>query len=308
MPEIVNPMHPVPTEIADELRSIDEQEMATASQRVELAKAARPTPEERKHRTALYQEIFGSVGLDADNSRSQAAFLSDSQFERIRRHDLSAPYIYPNRVPMDFEPVEPFNSDPSFWAADWNWSGTSPYVGESQADGIHFRGMLTYDGGDLIFRNFGLKSRYEIQANRIPRPDRPPWRSAPNAQLWGELRGYTGQGGLFEGDRWSKCWMVRRQTLYQFVFGPSGPVARTIGEGIDVQTIFFEENQSRLVTHRLPGFQPMPQVVLNSIFPGLSVWAELEVRFEIQLEGNSFFWIHPFDVLVALSQWPLEPL
>ena len=102
--------------------------------------------------------------------------------------------------------------------------------------------------------------------------------------------------------------MITRQTLYQFVFGPSGSVARTIGEATNVQTIFFEENKGRAVNHILPGFRFMPQVTLNSFSPGLSIWAELEIRLEIQLEGNSFFWIHPFDLLIRGFQWPLVPI
>ncbi|OOO02956.1 MAG: hypothetical protein USCGTAYLOR_00785 [Chromatiales bacterium USCg_Taylor] len=49
----------------------------------------------------------------------------------------------------------------------------------------------------------------------------------------------------------------------------------------------------------------MPAVVLNRIFGGASIWAELEVRFDIQLEGNALHWIDPFDLLIRGFQWPL---
>lgn len=308
MNQIVHSKHPVPKEVAEGLLSHAEQEAAAAAQQFELSKLARPTAEERNLRTGVYESLFRSTGIDVDKYRSQSSSIAKQQFDRINRSDLASLNSYSDITPMDFEPPEPRGPDPSFWAADMEMFGTAPFTREIQADGLDFRGKKTYDGGDLISLVFGEKSRYELHANRVPRPERPPWRSAPHVELFGELMAWTGSRGLFYGDRWSKCWMIRRQTLFQFVFGPSGPVARTIGEATDLQTVFFEENQGRTVFHRLSGFQPMPQLVLNSIFPGISIWAELEVRFDTQLEGNSLFWIHPFDLLVRGFQWPLEPL
>ena len=306
MNQIVNPKHPIPKEVTEGLLRQEEGETAAAAQRFEIAKLGRPTAEERKLRMGLYESVSKLAGIDVDQYRAESSGIAKRQFDGFNRDDLIQLDRYAGFIPMEFEPTEP--SDHSFWAADWSWFNVGPFTAEGQADGIHFRGKKTYDGGDLIFLNFGIKSRYELQANRIPRPERPPWRSSPHVELFGELVAWTGPGGLFEGDRWSKCWMITRQTLYQFVFGPSGSVARTIGEATNVQTIFFEENKGRAVNHILPGFRFMPQVTLNSFSPGLSIWAELEIRLEIQLEGNSFFWIHPFDLLIRGFQWPLVPI
>lgn len=309
MIHIVNPKHPVPKEVAEGLLSYTERETAAAAQRFELSKLARPTPEERKLERTFYESILRSAGIDVDEYRSQSSAIAKQRLDRINRSDIVSLH-YSDLSPMDFESPEPRSSDPSFWYSNSTISSTAPFTGEGQADGIHIRGKKTYDGGDLLSLNFGVTSRYELQENRVLRPDRPPWRSAPHIELFGELMAWTDSQGLFDGDRWSKCWMILRQTVFQNVFGPSGTYAYTLGTNTVVREppIFFEENKGRVMTHRFPGFQPMPQVDITRIFPGISIWAELEVRFEIQLEGNSLFWIHPFDLLVRGFQWPLEPL
>lgn len=204
----------------------------------------------------------------------------------------------------------PMRQDDNFWAATSTFFATPPYVAEARADGFHFRGKKTYNGSSLIKLSFGVKSRYELHASRVPRPNQPPWRSAPHVELFGQLLAWTERGGIFSGDNWSKCWMIRRQTLSQFIFAQPGTNnERKIGEAIEVQNIFNEENRGRNQSHRFIGHQPMPPVVLTQIFPGVSIWAELEVRFDIQLEGNSLLWIeHPFDIVVRGFQWPLRPI
>jgi len=308
MNPIAHPKHPVPKEVAEGFLRYGEQEAAAAEQRSEVARRERPTADERRLRAGLHERLYRSAGVDVDQYRSQSSAAAKQQLDRLQEGARVSLPLGPDLRPMDWEPPEPRSSDPSFWWAESNWFGTPPYAGEFQADGLHFKGKRSYDGGSLIFLHFGVNARFALDANRVPRPERPPWRSAPHVELFGELVGWTGPGGIFEGDRWCKCWMVRRQTLWQWQFGPSGPVQQIIGDGIHTQTIFDAENQGRHLVHRLPGFQPMPSLVLNGIYAGAPIWAELEVRFDIQLEGNSFLWIHPFDVLVRHFQWPLEAL
>ncbi|SDF46019.1 hypothetical protein SAMN04488542_11142 [Fontibacillus panacisegetis] len=204
----------------------------------------------------------------------------------------------------------PVRQDPNFWWANANFILTPPFTGETQADGFHLKGNMTYSGGSLINRQFGVASRYELHSNRIPRPDRGPWRSAPHVEITGRVIGSTTAGDIFSGDQWNKCWMHRRQTLYQFVFAPPGTDnRRIIGENREIQELIFLEGSSKYKDFVLPGFQNMPVVILNqnSIFPGLSVWAELEILFHVQLEGGSTLWLNP-DVLIRMFQWPLEPI
>ncbi len=225
--------------------------------------------------------------------------------QRIRTHKASEFIPSFHRFPLDFGPPAPV--DTTFWFASYTTSCTSPYGVSEQADGLHYTGKKTSDSGSLQFFHYGVKSLYSISHDRIPPSSTGRWVSAPHVELFGRLGGYTGDSGVFDGDYWSKCWMIRRQTLVQNAFGSPGPVPTVIGEATDVQPVFNEENSHRFVEFTLPGFQAMPAVVLPSILGGLPIWAELEVRFDVQLEGTAFHWIHPFDLLVRLFQWPLLP-
>jgi hypothetical protein len=206
----------------------------------------------------------------------------------------------------------PDRQDTNFWWANSNFLFNAPYTAESKPDGFHFKGMKTYNGGSLLKLQFGVTSRYELQSNRVPRPDRGPWRSAPRIELFGGILGSTTAGDLFSGDQWSKCWMTKRQTIYQHVFAPPGADnRRIIGTNSEVQTLIFLEGSNKFKEHRFTGSQPMPLVTLNQIFPGISIWAELEevVLFHVQLEGGSTLWIDRYnDIVVRKFQWPLEPI
>jgi hypothetical protein len=304
---VQHPGHPIPNEVAEGLQRFNEQELSAAAHQFEFAKLARPTDEERQLTRGLYETIGTSLGVDIEEYRAQSSALQKRQFKRIQSQDRPALQTYGDLVPMDFEPPAPERSDPSFWWAHWHGFVTAPFTGEAQADGTHLRGKKTSDSGSLQRLTYGVVSRYELQADRIPQSSTGRWSSAPGAELFGDLLAWTGEGDIFAGDCWSKCWMVRRQTLFQWIFGPPGSGPKRIGEAVEVQNIFFEENRNRAQSHRLPGFQAMPVVVLPNIFSGASIWADLEVRFDIQLEGNALHWIDPFDLLVRLPQWPLLP-
>lgn len=302
--QLSHPDHPVPDETAQGLDRLGEQEGYAATQRAEIAQLARPSAEERLAKTSLFDAAGKALGVDVDEHRAQTAARNQAVMGRFEGADLRTVEPHVGFAPMNFEPPRPQRSDPSFWAATWEVFHTPPFTAEAMADGFHFRGKRTSDSGSLQFLTYGEKARYELHADRVPPSASNRWSSAPHVELFGELMAYTGEGDIFEGDCWSKCWMTRRQTLVQHIFGGTAK----IGEAIEVQTVFFEENVHRHVVHRLPGFQPMPSIVLDGIFGGVSIWAELEVRFDIQLEGTAFHWIHPFDLLLRGFQWPLIPL
>lgn len=299
-----NPHNPLPPEVAEGFERIAAEEAAATARRVEIAQRARPTQEERD--LALEMASLGrTTAIDPDHLRKRASALKAQQLDRLQVEDTPYPASYADRTPMEFEPDAP--TDTHFWAADWNWFASPAFSVQGLADGIHFTGKKTSDSGSLQFYTYGVKSRYGISHDRIPASATGRWRSAPHVELFGRLLAYTGAYDIFSGDSWSKCWMVRRQTLTQHLFGPSGPVPTVIGEAVDVQQVFNEENRHADREFRLPGFQPMPPVVVNRISGGLTVWAELEVRFDIQLEGTAFHWIFPSDVLLRMFQWPLLP-
>jgi hypothetical protein len=90
--------------------------------------------------------------------------------------------------------------------------------------------------------------------------------------------------------------------------GANGPVPLILGKAHEFENLIFEEDGGRPVHVGLRGFQFMPPLMISNINPRLSLWARLEVRFDIQTEGaGSLLWADP-EVLVRTFQWPLNPL
>jgi hypothetical protein len=110
-------------------------------------------------------------------------------------------------------------------------------------------------------------------------------------EVFGRLIGGS-QDSFGWGDDWCKCWMTRRQTAFQFVFAPPGASNRhVIAERVDVQEIFFSEDAPFHKEWLGQGFVPMPEVVLTHPFQAQSIWVDVELRFDIQLEGSALLWI-----------------
>lgn len=290
---IVHPAHPVPHDVAKALAALREQDQASVERELEVAKLARPTAEERQAMT----ELMGVSGL-----KPGIRAIGSKHADRIQDANLIAPIGSLGLIPIDIQPVAPEPTDPSFWWARTDWSHPDFYRAELRADGLHFTGRFTYDANPLFGFSFGATAAFEIQWERLPHSPSGRWRSAPHIELFGALLGWTGPYDVFEGDSWCKVWINRRQTLFQWTFGPSGPVQVIRGQAIESQHVINEENAHRAYRHVLPGFQRMPTVEFGNIFPQ-SVWAHLEVRVDVQLEGNSFLWLDP-EVLLRTSQWP----
>lgn len=198
--------------------------------------------------------------------------------------------------------------DSNFWFFNFNFIDHLPFTGRQMADGFHLSGRMTYDGGSLIKRNFGIAVRYELHENRI-RPFIFRFSSSPVIEITGRIIGSTTDGGIFSGDQWSKCWMHSRQTLYQLVFAPPGTNnRRIIAENRQVKELIFLEGSNKYKEFIFPGSLKMPTVSFSrrSLLPGLSIWAELEILFHVQLEGGSTLWLNP-DIVIRMNQWELTP-
>ena len=88
----------------------------------------------------------------------------------------------------------------------------------------------------------------------------------------------------------------------------SGTCPVVLGQAHESETFIFEEDGDRSVRAGLRGFQWMPPVTFGGVNPNSSLWARLEVHFDIQTEGaGSLLWLEP-EVLVRTFQWPLTAL
>lgn len=216
--------------------------------------------------------MLKAAGVDVDDFQARRSDLRKAQAERLQNNTLIAEKYEAELVPMDFKPAAPLRTDPSFWFAEITPFGTSPFTSSFEADGLHFKGLLNHDSGDLGFYNFGYTSAFAISPDRLPPSPSGRWRSAPHIEIFGELMGAS-QDSFGFGDDWCKCWMIRRQTAFQFVFAPPGASNRVvIGERIDVQEIFFSEDAPFTQFWRGPGFQPLPELVVTPPFQAQDIW------------------------------------
>jgi hypothetical protein len=302
MTSIVHPAHPVPADVEQCMRAIRECEIADVAREHEVAGLLRPTDEERRSMARARAELT-HPGVDLEERLGRLRVAREPYLERVRAYDTLVDRARVEHTLFDMHPPAPGPLDSSFWWARTDWNAPR-FIGANHADdGLHLSGKITRDDQSLYGFSFGAVAQYELQYPRVPPSPSGRWLSAPRMDIFGGLTVWTASGDIFDGDCWSKCFMMRRQTIFQLGFGQTGPTPVVIGERVEWQTLAEEENANRAFWPHMPGNQPMPPVVFGNIWPG-SVWAHLEVRFDCQLEGNSLLWLTP-EVLLRFPQWPV---
>ena len=246
--------------------------------------------------------------LQAARRRSPAA---DPDVDRAVREAYASHYQLRDRgeqslVSLDVAPVADAASDIGMWwwgESHWWWPGN--LLGLSvfdQADGLHFRGQLNWDNGNLYFGSTGVTAIFGIGSDRMPRPG---WyRSIPRVNLWGSVWGFTGVNGPFSfGDNWSKCWLHTNQKIS--VAG--GPM---INQAHWWDTMLFFESDGSHGARPLPGTFTLPEIFFE-VRAGRPLVVEIEVKFDIQLEGSSAFRFGDYggwtDAVFQSPQWSLFP-
>jgi hypothetical protein len=257
-----------------------------------------PSPAELAARERLQTAMRQGAPPDAELETSvREAFGS-----HYRLRDLGEDSLVPLNFNSDF-PETVFSADVGMWwwgQSNWwvpgNLFGLTAF---SQPDGLHFRGQLNYDRGNLWFGSAGVTSIYGIGRDRLPQQG---WyRSAPRVNLWGEVWGFTGVSTF--GDNWSKCWLHANQKIR--VEGGA-----TIAEAHWFDTLLFFESDGSHGVRGLPGSFMFPEVFVY-IVPNRPIVAELELKFDIQLEGSSAFRFGNYggwtEAVFQAPQWSLVP-
>lgn len=309
---IQHPQHPVPEDVRRAFDRLRQKHLDAAAGHFALVKAMRPTRAARAQRVELVENAARSLGIDVAKYRSR----TDDFLKRLEESDrISAEPSNPELEPptLDFNAPVPTARDHYFWLSHGESAGQEPYVVDLvPGQGFRVSGRHNHDDGSTIYRTFWVSGLFELHWERIPHSASGYWRSDPYVHLLGGLLGYTADGTIFSGDRWSNAWMARRQALLQHP--PSGPYV--LGEAVDrpqiiaIQTSLADDGVLR--TYHAPGHQPMPSLTISRPIPGLSIWAAVEVRIDIQLEGDSGMWTgigHPVhEFWVRHAQWPLIPI
>ena len=296
---IKHPTHQIADEVAQMFGRLDERELAHRERRQQLVRLAHLTRDERRSVERILEQPIDPKAVAAKTRYDEIQEQITQRITRFLKAASDLDFDYP---PIDSSPIEPL--DHSFWWASTRWHVTPGQSASFTDKGLHFVGGPSSHSTSLESFEFGALARFELHALRIPVSPSGHFRSTPHIELFGSLLGRTADYDLVQGDSWSKCWMFRRQRVLQLAFGPTGPVDHILGEASEFQTLIFEENAGRPVDRPMPGFQRMPEVQFAGINEGQSIWVELEVRFDIQLEGYGMLWADPF-VRLRTHQWPL---
>ena len=321
MNSIQHPDNRIPDEVADSFRKIHEAKLATLARQDKIATLARPNKAERRRIVEVRELSARARGIDAEMLQ-RLRDIRSRKFKLIREAlnrevNIRRPY---DLAPWDLALARPEAADPTFWWArtDWWSSDRTPVEPDEGSaahfsvgmgnDGLKFTGGVTTHDGDLYKDSFGAVALFELQPERIPQSPSHRWRSTPHVEIIGGLLGYTGDDDISTGDLWSKCWMHLDHQIYQVGFGQDGPGTIVLGQAHQSNTLIFEENGDRSVHVWMPGFKWMPPVTFGNLNPASSLWARVEIRFDIQTEGaGTLLWIDP-EVLLRTFQWPLTVL
>jgi hypothetical protein len=114
---------------------------------------------------------------------------------------------------------------------------------------------------------------------------------APSAKEDGRANGdVNGRQGYYHpifgpDDKWCHLFRVFRHTLWQFVNGDW----HMLGERIENATLINMENivTTDYRTAQLSGFMPSPEFDFGVVSRSEPVWAQVEIRFDVQLEGDA---------------------
>jgi hypothetical protein len=259
-----------------------------------------PSEAERAARERLQTAARRGAPPDAELDASvREAFGS-----HYRLRNLNADSLIPLDMNFDF-PLTVSSVDVGmWWWGQTNWWVPTHLFGLTAfaQDGVRFRGQLNYDDGDLWFGSAGTTSIYGIGSDRLPPQG---WyRSTPRVNLWGEVWGFTGVSGPFSfGDNWSKCWLHANQKIR--IEGGA-----TIAEAHWFDTLLFFESDGSHGVRGLPGTFNFPDVFVY-VVPNRPLVVELELKFDIQLEGSSAFRFGNYggwtEALFQAPQWSLVP-
>ncbi len=292
-----NQKHQFPEHIQSALDDMRAGRMDALARRHQVAIGSRPTAEERQHLNALLGEAFR---VDEAAARRLETRYRD-RVGPIKWKDFNAP-------------LTPVDNAPAPRMADFWWAQTQPFGGggitpEFQTDGLHFFGEVSYNSDPLFPFSAGAWATFELQPERRPPSASGRYNSSPHVELFGNITGWTNLQHCPWAcdDKWCKCFLFLRQSAIQFVDDIG--TWRLCGEATSHRTLINEEGEGRTVVAPLPGFLPMPPLQFGLLRPDRSVLIDLEVRFDVQLEGSSFISFSPGNnpagsVLLRYFQWP----
>lgn len=298
MKKFSNPKVRIPSEV---LRRIDEHR---AARHAEHKAVQGVMPGMARELRGLRGKISEVMNIDIGAVDREVAIINKAARDRL----VPVPDVAIIQRPKPPPPPPP--ADDHFWWIQTTAYGARGITHSFDDEGVRFHGQSPYDGDQLLKFSVGATADFVIQASRLPPSTIGRWSSSPAIVLAGYIVGFTGlQFILSLGDKWCKCWLHLNHEIFQV---PPATFAH-LGERHSVIELMNEENNFDTVTRQMPGFIDLPRLDFSLADPNADVFAQIDVRFDIQLEGmsNIIFGRQPFDqfyVSLRHYQWPAAKL
>jgi|GEM_PF-4023348 len=295
-----NPEHELPSHIINALDEARADRMAALNRSHELAASTKVTAEERRRLSADHDDT-GHVPDDGIRSalRGFTERITDRPLPTL---DLAL---------TDLDPA-PRGADNTMWWARTNWFADGGVQAAHQSDGLHIYGHRDYNGDNLISFSAGSWATFELQPERRGPSVSGRYYSAPYVELFGNVYGWANLQHCpwTCDDKWSKCRLFLRQSAIQFVDDIG--TWRLCGENTTSRQLVDLDGTGYGHSEALPGYQPMPSLQFGLLRPDRTLIIDLEVRFDVQLEGSSYISFSPQDnpsgsVITRYYQWPITP-
>ena len=312
---IENPAHRLTPEVANALdaRRVAHNEALAIAQEPTVTREIRRELSESRLRTIINftgapNNIETLKGELRDGALKRSDQISVQLSDRIKRGSLRIADLFKWSDQMAVQP-EPV--DHSFWWARTDATAAPATRAEFRDDGLHFFGgpkVNDYNGS--MDTSFGAVARFALQPQRFPTSPSGLVSSSPHVELCGGVVASAPEFDLIQGDGIAECRLFLRQTIFQFGFGPTGPVPLVVADARVIDDWHIRLVNLGASRHAdLPGFKPLPSVTYNqnNLRPG-ELHAEIEVRFDIHLNcTGALVWCDP-EVLLRTFQWEPTPV
>lgn len=181
---------------------------------------------------------------------------------------------------------------------EFGWVATDVHAtaglgAQPMSDGVHMFGHVHWGGDSLAFADVGATDHWVLPPERIPFAPTGRFHSAPPAELFGRISGWTGNYHPIwaADDKWCKVDLVTRHSVWQLI----GATWRMCGERIEPRRLIDLENVVPVGQRSfdLWGFTPMPVVDYGIFSASEPIWVQLEIKFVTALEGDADVWFSP---------------
>jgi hypothetical protein len=171
---------------------------------------------------------------------------------------------------------------------------TPPLGCQAMSDGTHMFGHSHWGGDNLAWAVVGAIDHWVLPPERIPESRTGRFRSAPHADLFGRISGWTNYYHPIwaPDDKWCKVDLILRHSVWQLI----GTRWLMCGERIDPPRRLIDLANDQPVGqahHDLGGFNPMPVVNYGIFSRREPIWTQLEIKFVTALEGGADVWFSP---------------